>query len=158
MDWKTTLPPFNPAFLSHSRRWRDLLYVYPVVSRRSHGLSIGVNLNPDGACNFDCVYCSVDRKVEPRVRTVDLGALDAELRRIVETRDQLFQEPEFRDTTPDYRRLNDIAFSGNGEPTASRVFPAPLVRNTPVFSTASRIRGARQFEDKTPTVINIAWS
>lgn len=120
---KTTLRPFNPAFLSHSRRWRDLRYVYPVISRRSKGLSIGVNLNPDGACNFDCVYCSVDRTVEPRVRKVDLAVLETELRHLVETRDRLYDEPEFRDTSPEYRRLNDIAFSGNGEPTAARVFP-----------------------------------
>ena len=37
---------------------------YPVVSRRSKGISIGVNLNPDRVCNFDCIYCQVDRTVQ----------------------------------------------------------------------------------------------
>ncbi len=52
---KTTL------FTQHSRSWQSNRYVYPVISRRSKGLSIGVNLNPDKVCNFDCVYCCVDR-------------------------------------------------------------------------------------------------
>ncbi|MBM3871597.1 MAG: radical SAM protein, partial [Verrucomicrobia bacterium] len=39
----------------HTRIYRDFTYVYPVISRRSGGLSIGINLNPDKKCNFDCV-------------------------------------------------------------------------------------------------------
>ena len=50
----------------HSRVFRDLIFVYPVISRRSQGLSIGVNLNPDKRCNFDCVYCEVDRRTPGR--------------------------------------------------------------------------------------------
>ena len=34
-------------------------FVYPTLSRRSKGISIGVNLNPDKVCNFDCIYCQV---------------------------------------------------------------------------------------------------
>src|SRR5690348_2365773 len=48
--------PVN-LFTLHSRSWLANRYVYPVVSRRSKGLSIGVNLNPDKVCNFDCIYC-----------------------------------------------------------------------------------------------------
>ena len=33
--------------------------------------NVGINLNPDTACNFDCVYCQVDRTGTPRVREVD---------------------------------------------------------------------------------------
>ncbi len=34
--------------------------VYPVVSRRSGGLSLGVNLFPEAKlCSFDCPYCEV---------------------------------------------------------------------------------------------------
>jgi sulfatase maturation enzyme AslB (radical SAM superfamily) len=54
-------PAAANVFAHHPRDWRDNLYVYPVISRRSRGLSIGVNLNPDTACNFDCIYCQVDR-------------------------------------------------------------------------------------------------
>src|SRR5215831_13156093 len=63
---------FVPLFTQHSRSWRENRYVYPVISRRSRGLSIGVNLNPDKVCNFDCVYCCVDRRVPPTVRDVDM--------------------------------------------------------------------------------------
>src|ERR1041384_5902109 len=62
---------FVPLFTQHSRSWRENRYVYPVVSRRSKGLSIGVNLNPDKVCNFDCIYCCVDRKTPPVWRDVD---------------------------------------------------------------------------------------
>ena len=68
-----------PLFTQHSRSWRENRYVYPVLSRRSKGLSIGVNLNPDKVCNFDCLYCCVDRTVPPEVKDVDLGLLRAEL-------------------------------------------------------------------------------
>ncbi|HIL25103.1 MAG TPA: radical SAM protein, partial [Verrucomicrobia bacterium] len=40
----------------HTRHFSDFTFVYPVISRRSKGLSIGVNLNPDKICNFDCIY------------------------------------------------------------------------------------------------------
>ena len=53
------------AHLDHRRSWQAFDYCYPVISRRSRGLSLGVNLNPDQACNFDCVYCEVDRTVPP---------------------------------------------------------------------------------------------
>lgn len=114
--------PDNSAFASHPRRWRDFRYVYPVVSRRSKGLSIGVNLNVDAACNFNCVYCQVDRSRPRDPDRVDLPTLEQELRHLVAHHDELFGEPEFRDVAPAYHRLNDIAFSGDGEPTASPLF------------------------------------
>ncbi len=120
---EAALPVLREAFANHPRRWRDFLYVYPVISRRSRGLSIGINLNPDAACNFDCVYCSVDRSVPPKVRRVALSVLAAELEQMVARRAALFDEPEFRAIPSEWRRLNDFAFSGDGEPTASPVFP-----------------------------------
>ena len=111
------------AFSAHGRHWREFRYVYPVISRRSKGLSIGVNLSPDAVCNYNCVYCQVDRTIERKLRRVDLDVLEYELRHVVENHQQLFEEPEFRHVPAEYRRLNDIAFSGDGEPTASAVFP-----------------------------------
>ena len=52
-----------PVHRDHSRAFDDFRFVYPVVSRRSGGLSIGLNVNPDKRCNFDCLYCQVDRTV-----------------------------------------------------------------------------------------------
>src|SRR5579862_9733163 len=72
-------PAARRAFALHPRVWQGNRYVYPVVSRRSKGISIGVNLNPDKVCNFDCIYCSVDRTVAPVTRSVDLALLRQEL-------------------------------------------------------------------------------
>lgn len=124
----------TPLFSHHCRSWRDNLYVYPVISRRSRGLSIGVNLNPDKVCNFDCVYCCVDRTVASTTgtalrtapRTVDLAVLLAELDHMLSlaSSGEIFTRPPFDQTPPDLRRLNDIAFSGDGEPTSFPGFPA----------------------------------
>src|SRR5262245_2561604 len=63
----------------HRCTFEDNRYVYAVMSRRSKGLSIGINLNPDKLCNFDCVYCQVDRQTPPVVRDVDVPRLREEL-------------------------------------------------------------------------------
>lgn len=108
------------AFADHGRRWQEFHYVYPVISRRSRGLSIGVNLNIDKACNFDCIYCCVDRSVAPVRKDVNLDQVREELAqmlRLVET-GSIWSEPRFAGVSPRYRRLTDIAFSGDGEPTA----------------------------------------
>ncbi|HOW17833.1 MAG TPA: radical SAM protein [Phycisphaerae bacterium] len=112
------------AFASHSRDWRQNHYVYPVLSRRAHGVSIGVNLNPDKVCNFDCIYCQVDRTVPPAVRKVDVAVLRRELDEMLglAAKGGLFEEVPFRNVPPALRRLNDIAFSGDGEPTACPQF------------------------------------
>jgi len=113
-----------PQFRDHSRNWRENAYIYPVISRRSAGLSIGVNLNPDTACNFDCVYCQVDRTVPPRVRGVDLARLRQELGGMIDdaVTGRLFDDPSFVNVPQRLRRINDIAFSGDGEPTTCTVF------------------------------------
>src|SRR6059058_3249077 len=113
-----------PLFTQHSRSWQRNRYVYPVVSRRSKGLSIGVNLNPDKICNFDCVYCQVDRTTPGGDRDVDLPRLRVELAAMLDavTTGQLFRHERFRQTPQHLRRLNDIAFSGDGEPTTCPQF------------------------------------
>lgn len=113
-----------PAHLDHRRSWDDFYYVYPVISRRSKGVSIGINLNPDKKCNFDCVYCEVDRKTPARIQQVNLHILNHELRAMIEIwrTGQLFEREPFSSTPQEWRRLNDIAFSGDGEPTTCPVF------------------------------------
>jgi len=120
----TSRPTKLDVFARHSRQWRDNLYVYPVVSRRSRGLSIGVNLNPDLACNFDCIYCQVDRSAAPRVRRVDPDVLADELDHMLglAVDGSLFADPLFAGTPGPLRRVNDIAFSGDGEPTTCPQF------------------------------------
>src|SRR5215472_17164438 len=63
---------------------RDFLenrFIYLVISPRARGLSVGVNLNPDGKCNFNCLYCEVDRSIASRERRLDVAAMAAELKR-----------------------------------------------------------------------------
>jgi wyosine [tRNA(Phe)-imidazoG37] synthetase (radical SAM superfamily) len=97
-----------------------------VLSRRAHGISVGVNLNPDKVCNFDCIYCQVDRTTQSETQFVELDALVSELREVLTavSSGEIYESPKFRDTPLHLRRLNDIAFSGDGEPTTYRNFDA----------------------------------
>jgi wyosine [tRNA(Phe)-imidazoG37] synthetase (radical SAM superfamily) len=108
----------------HARLFERNRFVYPVLSRRSGGISVGVNLNPDKVCNFDCIYCQVDRRSESETRFVETDALVSELREtldLVSSR-AIYETEKFRSVPLHLRRLNDIAFSGDGEPTTYRNF------------------------------------
>ena len=78
MQSRTLSHDYHPRSLDENR------YVYAVLSRRSGGVSIGINLNPDKVCNFDCVYCQVDRRVAGKERRVDLEILEREIKDIPE--------------------------------------------------------------------------
>jgi wyosine [tRNA(Phe)-imidazoG37] synthetase (radical SAM superfamily) len=111
-------------FLAHPRSFEQNRFVYPVVSRRSAGVSIGVNLNPDKVCNFDCIYCQVNRVEQSETSFVETEQLLRELEEtlLLTTSGALFTHPRFAETPGPLRRLNDIAFSGDGEPTTYRNF------------------------------------
>jgi len=103
-----SITPIN----NHREREKGIL-VYPVYSRRSGGLSVGINLFPDRkSCPFDCPYCEVfpfssNAKFSPEQMERDLRtAVAAANERGVPIR--------------------DICFSGNGEPTLSPAFPDAL--------------------------------
>ena len=132
------------VFQHHDREFERNRYVYPVVSRRSRGVSIGIDLTHE-RCTFRCVYCSelAKREGEPvtqeelssaaasplanlctLARPVDLDAAKHELESALElvTSGRLFEIPPFSETPAAFRRLNDIALSGSGEPTLSPSF------------------------------------
>jgi wyosine [tRNA(Phe)-imidazoG37] synthetase (radical SAM superfamily) len=111
-------------FADHPRHFAANRFVYPVVSRRSGGISVGVNLNPDKVCNFDCIYCQVNRVDQSETRFVEQDEMLAELDHMLRlvTSGELFANEKFAATPPHLRRLNDIAFSGDGEPTTYRNF------------------------------------
>ena len=73
-----------PLHTRHERKFEQNRFVYPVLSRRSEGISIGVNLNPDKVCNFDCIYCQVDRTSQSETQFVETAALLEELGSVVE--------------------------------------------------------------------------
>jgi wyosine [tRNA(Phe)-imidazoG37] synthetase (radical SAM superfamily) len=114
----------NPLHTQHERQFERNRFVYPVLSRRSGGISVGINLNPDKVCNFDCVYCQVNRVSQRETRFVEttqlLRELDATLDLAVSGR--LFETGKFSATPDSLRHLADIAFSGDGEPTTHRNF------------------------------------
>jgi len=104
----------------HDRERGGMRYVYPVVSRRARGVSIGINLNPNNACNWRCVYCQVPGLVFGNAPEIDLALLREELERMLATLlDTDYME---REVPPEARRINDVALSGNGEPTSSEAF------------------------------------
>ena len=107
----------------HSRDSAGLAYVYPVISRRSGGLSIGVNLNPNNACNWRCVYCQVPNLVRGAAPEINPEQLENELRHLLNDvlRGDFFERYQL---PADQRIIRDIAISGNGEPTSCRQFDA----------------------------------
>lgn len=109
---------------THQRLFANNRFVYPVLSRRSKGISVGVNLNPDKICNFDCIYCQVDRTRQSETRFVETDDLLVELRNVLElvASGALYKAEKFQHTPEPLRWLSDIAFSGDGEPTTYRNF------------------------------------
>lgn len=114
------------TFADHDRGLDRNRYVYAVVSRRARGLSIGVNLNPDKVCNFDCPYCQVDRQTPGGPADIDVAVLAAELEALLDRARSgtLWRHPLFATAPAALRRVADIAFAGDGEPTTPREFPA----------------------------------
>lgn len=113
---KPILTPTN-----HDRDTAGMTYVYPVVSRRAGGVSVGINLNPNNACNWACIYCQVPGLTRGTAPEIDLAVLEAELRAMLTN----ILHGDFMQTrvSEEARRLNDIALSGNGEPTSAKAFP-----------------------------------
>jgi hypothetical protein len=104
----------------HSRDVAGLRYVYPVISRRAGGVSVGINLNTNNACNWRCIYCQVPDLKLGSAPPVDLPLLEKELRGFLH---ELLHGDFMQTRVPEgARRINDIALSGNGEPTSAAEF------------------------------------
>ena len=105
---------------SHPRAFDGFQFVYAVLSRRAKGISIGINLSPHKRCNFGCIYCQVDRTGPGARQDVDEALLQAELAALLDAgaRGELAERAR-RDGAPqEHCRVADVAFSGDGEPTA----------------------------------------
>jgi wyosine [tRNA(Phe)-imidazoG37] synthetase (radical SAM superfamily) len=100
-------------------------YVYSVLSRRAGGISLGINLNPDRICNWACAYCQVSRTdIAKRAQTVDEAACCAEISELLgSVADGSFLDEAAHRSLPDHlRRVVDLSFSGDGEPTTAPAF------------------------------------
>lgn len=105
----------------HGRNSAGLTYIYPVISRRSGGLSIGINLNPNNTCNWRCIYCQVPDLIRGSSPEIDLQQLQKELNEFLN--DVIYGDFYDRYEVAEYlRTIKDIAISGNGESTSATEF------------------------------------
>ena len=104
---------------NHDRDQAGLTYVYPVLSRRSGGISVGINLNPNQACNYRCIYCQVPNLTRGVAPSIDLDLFEHELDGFLHA-----QGASNASTPP----IQDVAFSGDGEPTTCKRFDEVVAR------------------------------
>lgn len=106
---------------------RDFLnnrFVYLAISPRARGLSVGVNMNPDKRCNFDCVYCEVHRDdISQRFR-LDVDVMASELKETLHFigTTGLRKRPWCQQLPDELLQLRHVTLSGDGEPTLASNF------------------------------------
>lgn len=117
-------PPARETAFDRPRDWLGNRFVYAVISSRAGGLSLGVNMNPDRLCNFDCSYCEVDRRTPSPERHLLVDVMAAELHRtLVAVREgQLRNRPWYHSLPAELLQLRHVALSGDGEPTLAPNF------------------------------------
>lgn len=81
--------------------------IYPVLSRRVAGLSVGINTSPSKKCNFNCIYCEVDR-TEKRGLQFSIDVANSQLKKVLID----IQGGSFGN-----ERVKAITLVGDGEPT-----------------------------------------
>jgi wyosine [tRNA(Phe)-imidazoG37] synthetase (radical SAM superfamily) len=101
------------------RDFLDNRFVYTVISPRARGLSIGINMNPDKRCNFQCVYCEVDHDSVATELDLDVASMATELERtlLIVNSGQIRERPAYRTLANELLQLRHVALSGDGEPT-----------------------------------------
>ena len=101
------------------REFFDQRFVYCLISQRAGGMSIGIDMCPDHRCNFDCIYCEIDRSKKARgSRHVNLDVMVKELERTLESvHSRQVQEHGYQSVPAELLELKEVALSGNGEPT-----------------------------------------
>ncbi len=103
-------------------------FIYTVISPRARGLSIGVNMNPDKRCNFDCVYCEVNRSVPSRESVLEVGVMIEELESVLRLSHsgRLRERPCYQQVPAELLQLRHVTLSGDGEPTLCPQFVETL--------------------------------
>jgi wyosine [tRNA(Phe)-imidazoG37] synthetase (radical SAM superfamily) len=115
--------PRETAF-GHPMDFLGHRFVYVVVSPRARGLSIGVNMNPDKKCNFDCIYCEVNRQAAARENRLDVKVMVAELEKTLALiqAGRLRERPWYCMLPEELLQLRHVTLSGDGEPTLASNF------------------------------------
>lgn len=116
--------PIRETAFDRPRDWLGNRFVYAVISSRAGGLSLGVNMNPDKRCNFDCSYCEVDRRAPSPESRLDVDVMASELRRTIAAvlHGQLRERPWYHSLPDELLKLRHVALSGDGEPTLAPNF------------------------------------
>jgi len=106
------------------RDFMDNRFVYSVLSPRARGLSLGVNMNPDKQCNFDCLYCEVDRSQPALEEKLNVDVMAAELQKTLTFVQQgrLRERPWYQTLPDEFLQMRHVALSGDGEPTLAPNF------------------------------------
>lgn len=109
------------------RDFLDNRFVYAVVSSRARGMAVGINMNPERNCNFNCLYCEVHRNGHSKT-PLDVDTMAAELKKTLGfvRAGRLRERPWYRVLPDELLQLRHVAFSGDGEPTLSPLFPQAL--------------------------------
>jgi len=112
---------FPREFLHHR-------FTYVVISPRARGLSVGVNMNPDKKCQFNCIYCEVDRVISPGGPELDVPAMASELKTTLDyvRSGRLRELHAYRKVPDELLKLRHVALSGDGEPTLAPHFAEAL--------------------------------
>jgi wyosine [tRNA(Phe)-imidazoG37] synthetase (radical SAM superfamily) len=121
---KAPLLVADDAAFGYPRDFLDNQFVYLVISPRARGLSVGVNCNPVMKCNFNCLYCEVDRTLPPRSAQLDTDRMARELNDTLALafNHQLRQWPRYASLPDQLLEVQHVALSGDGEPTLSGNF------------------------------------
>lgn len=119
----------------HRRDSLALKYIYAVDSRRSGGISIGINLNTNNACNWRCIYCQVPNLRRGNAPEANLEYLEHELVSVLAdiSNNNFFEKYNIG---PENRIIRDLAISGNGEPTTCKNFDLVIEQIRQVLVTA----------------------
>jgi wyosine [tRNA(Phe)-imidazoG37] synthetase (radical SAM superfamily) len=125
-DGHTLVPPMvsEEAAFGYPRDFLKNRFVYLVISPRARGMSIGVNMNPIVKCNFNCVYCEVDRERPSRATHLDVGLMAKELSDMLHLvrAGGLRKIPRYARLPDDLLQVRHVAMSGDGEPTLASTF------------------------------------
>lgn len=161
--------PLHPAIsedvaFGYPRDFLQNQFVYLVISPRAKGLSIGINLNPIMKCNFQCLYCEVERGPVARASSLDVNRMGAELSQTLQMADAgwLRHLPRYANLPDDLLRVRHVTISGDGEPTladefvdavkavahvraVNRFFKIVLVTNSTALDRPQVLEGLRFF-------------
>ena len=161
--------PLHPAIseevaYGYPRDFLQNQFVYLVISPRAKGLSIGINMHPIVRCNFNCLYCEVERGQPARASLLDIERMGTELDQTLRMIDGgwLKHLPRYANLPADMLQVRHITLSGDGEPTlaeefveavgavahiraVNRFFKIVLVTNSTALDTPQVSQGLRFF-------------